>query len=113
MENYQPNKFEIASVACGILSLILCCTGVLSIPTGALGILFAVFTKRKGRNLSNMSILGIWISCVGMTLGVILTIYSFYTLFTDPVMFENFNATFKSIYGMGIEEYFGITLNLN
>ena len=64
--NYVPNQpsqrpsgFATASLVCGILSLVLCCTGILGIPAGALSILFAVLSKRKGESLSGMSIAGI------------------------------------------------------
>ena len=41
---------SIASMVCGICSLVLCCTGLLSIPTGALGILFVIaHPENEGR----------------------------------------------------------------
>jgi len=67
-----PNGFSIAAVICGVLSLICCCTGVLAIPVGALGIIFAVLTRRKGSGMPLMSTIGIWLCCVGMALGILL-----------------------------------------
>ena len=57
---------SIASMVCGICSLVLCCTGLLSIPAGALGILFAMLTRKKGQRMSSMCVAGIWLSCVGL-----------------------------------------------
>ena len=110
----QPNRpggFAIASLVCGIISVILCCTGVLSIPTGALGILFAVLTKRKGQNMSGLCIAGIWLSCVGMALGILMTVYSFFMVFSNPVLYEEVNTMFQTMYGMNMEEYFNYIIN--
>jgi len=67
-----PNTrgFAIASMVCGISSLLLCCLG-LSLPLAALGILFAVLSHRKGHYLSGFSITGIITGCSGMVLGII------------------------------------------
>lgn len=102
----RPGGFAIASMVCGIASLIVCCTGVLSIPTGALGILFAVLTKRKGQPLSGMCVAGIWLSCVGMALGILMTVYSFFMVFNDPLLHEEMNSLFEMMYGMSMDEYF-------
>lgn len=75
---------SIASMVCGICSLVLCCTGLLSIPAGALGILFAMLTRKKGQRMSSMCVAGIWLSCVGLALGIFITISSIVTVFTDP-----------------------------
>ena len=104
--NTTSNRFAIASIVCGILSLIACCMGILSVPFGALGIIFAILSKRKGQSMSGMSTVGIWLSCVGMALGILFTIYSFYIVFNNPAMWEEVNRIFESIYGMSIEEYY-------
>ena len=106
IQNMRPGGFAIASIICGIASVIVCCTGVLSIPTGALGILFAVLTQRKGQSLPGMSVAGIWLSCVGMALGILMTVYSFFMVFTDPLLHQEMNAMFEMMYGMNMDEYF-------
>lgn len=107
----RPSGFAIASLVCGIVAVIACCTGVLSIPTGALGILFAVLTKRKGQSMSGMCVAGIWLSCVGMALGILMTAYSFFMVFNNPVLYEEVNTMFQTMYGMNIEEYFSYIIN--
>lgn len=104
--NTTSNRFAIASIVCGILALIACCMGILAVPFGALGVIFAVLSKRKGQNMPGMSTAGIWLSCVGMALGILFTIYSFYIVFNTPAMLEEVNRIFESIYGMSIEEYY-------
>lgn len=72
----QPAKppgtlgFAIASMVCGISSLLLCCLGI-ALPLAALGILFALLSHRKGHYLSGFSITGIVTGCSGMVLGII------------------------------------------
>ena len=70
---------SIASMVCGICSLVLCCTGLLSIPAGALGILFALLTRKRGQRMNNMCVAGIWLSCVGLALGIFITVSSIVT----------------------------------
>ncbi len=76
----QPTRngysgFSIASVVFGILSLLTWCTAVLPIPLGALGIIFAFLTYRRGRVTPPLSIVGFLLSCGGFIIGVAFTIY--------------------------------------
>ena len=72
--------FSIASAVCGLLSLMTCCTIVLSLPLGALGLLFAVLAYRKGRKTSNICVTGITLSCIGLAAAAALIVYSFVML---------------------------------
>ena len=83
------NPFSIVSMFCGLLSVTLCCTGILSIPFGALGILFAVLTKRLGKPMPPMSVTGTLLSCLGMVLGICMCVYSFiYVMNNSPEMWN-------------------------
>ena len=113
--NYVPNQppkrhsgFAIASFVCGLLSLVLCCTGILGIPAGALSILFAVLSKRKGEALSGMSIAGIVTSAIGILLGVLATIYSIYMLVYDSTFREQIDLMMQQMYGVSFEEFFSM-----
>lgn len=66
----KTRGFSIASMVCGIVSLLMCCLG-LAIPLAALGILFALLSRRKGHYMNNFSITGIVTACSGMVLGII------------------------------------------
>ncbi|HAD55196.1 MAG TPA: hypothetical protein DCG10_08445 [Lachnospiraceae bacterium] len=96
---------SIASMVCGICSLVLCCTGVLSIPAGALGILFAMLTRKKGQRMNNMCVAGIWLSCVGLALGIFITISSIVTVFTDPSYMNMLDQMYLQMYGVDMEEF--------
>lgn len=106
--SYNPDRgrhsFETASLVSGILSLLLLCTGVLSIPTGALGILFSRLSK-KGKNPRNpMAILGLIFSIIGMIAGCIVSAYAIYMVLTDPSVIEQVRQMYAR-YGMEMPEY--------
>ena len=96
---------SIASMVCGICSLVLCCTGLLSIPAGALGILFALLTRKKGQRMNSMCVAGIWLSCVGLALGIFITVSSIVTVFTDPSYLNMLDQMYQQMYGVGIDEF--------
>jgi hypothetical protein len=96
---------SIASMVCGICSLVLCCTGLLSIPAGALGILFAMLTRKKGQRMSSMCVAGIWLSCVGLALGIFITVSSIVTVFTDPSYRNMLDQMYQQMYGVDMEEF--------
>ncbi|MBO4608280.1 MAG: hypothetical protein J5696_00255 [Lachnospiraceae bacterium] len=90
--NYNPDRgrhsFEIASIVMGIISMVLLCTGVLAIPFGALGVLFALLSRKDKDRLGNIAITGAIISVVSMITGAFITVYSVYTVMTDPSVLE-------------------------
>ena len=110
--------FTMASVTCGILSITTCCTGILPLPLGALGILFAILVYRKGKQLNSACIMGIISSCIGIAFGLMLTIYSFAmrpTLLKNEAFRNQMNMLTHQMYGMDIEEimqeFYGYTIN--
>ena len=106
--------FIIASMICGILSVTACCTGILSLPLGALGIFFALLTYRRGKKMNGTALTGIVFSVMGIITGVSMLIYSFYTLpdmMRDPVFRSQIDAVTEQMYGMDfaefVKEYYG------
>ncbi len=106
--------FTIASGICGLMSVTACCTGILSLPLGALGILFAALTYRKGKKMNSASLVGVVSSCVGIISAVIITINTFTML---PTLMENESFRYQldtmtqQMYGMDfqtfMEEFYG------
>lgn len=92
------NPFSVASMACGIASITLCCTGVLPLPLGGLGILFAILTKRMGKAMPSTSITGLILSCVGIFLGILACVYMFYMIMTDPELRDAFEDSYEYYY---------------
>lgn len=118
-----PQKNTLAGISCvlGLCSLILTCTGVLPIPLGALGILFAVLS-RKGRKMEPAAKLGCILSVIGLVTGLILTITVYcMTIYgavqnllksMDPAELQNMNRTeymdkmMENLYGPEYKEFF-------
>ncbi len=106
--SYNPDKgrhsFETASMVMGILSLPLLCTGVLSIPAGALGILFSLLSKKGKNPLNPMAVLGMVFSIIGIVAGAAITAYAVYELLTDPSIIEEVRQMYAR-YGLEMPEY--------
>lgn len=110
--------FTMASVACGILSITTCCTGILPLPLGALGILFAVLVYRKGKKMNSACVMGITTSCLGIAVGVMMTVYSFAMLpffLKDEAFRSQLDTLTQQMSGMDFEEflkaYYGYTIS--
>lgn len=110
-QNNSIRSFSIASVVFGILSLITCCTGILPLAAGGLSILFVVLSHRHGKALTPMSLVGLILSVIGITLGLFLTIisivYVIIPMFTDPEAYQELNTFYQNFYGMSLDEMLG------
>lgn len=95
--------FTMASVICGVMSITACFTGVLSLPLGALGILFAMLVYRKGKRLNTPCVLGISTSCIGLVFGLLIIVYSLVML---PILLKD--ETFRNQLNMMTQQVYGI-----
>lgn len=108
---HSPHKgkgFEYASFVCGIVSLAFVCTGILSLPVGALGILFAILTGRKGKKMNPMSRMGIWLSGVGFGIGIFFLLLTavalpFYLQTEEYIQYRD--RLYEQLTGMDYEEF--------
>jgi len=121
-ENYRnPNRknpFSKASLALGILALLTIATGVLPLFLGALGILFAILSHRKGKPLDTSALWGTVTSVIGMCIAIVMfviTLMMLPTLLKDPAYREQLNSFSQSMYGTTfdemLEESYGIDLD--
>ena len=100
--------FSIASAICGLLAMTTSCTIILSLPLGALGILFAVLAHRTKKKMNTTCVTGIALSCVGLVSAVSRIVYSFVML---PSLMENeafrnqVNAVSQQLYGMDFDVF--------
>ena len=100
--------FSIASAVCGLLSMTTSCTIILSLPLGALGILFAVLAHRTKKKMNSTCVTGIALSCVGLTTAISMIVYSFVML---PSLMQNdafrnqVNAVSRQLYGVDFDEF--------
>lgn len=101
------NGFAIAAMILGVCSLIFCCTIYLPIPLGALGCLFAILSKRRGKAMSGAAMAGLITSILGLVSALCIVIASLFTAFTlfRPENRERLDSLFERTYGMDFEEY--------
>ena len=106
--NRSGNGFAIAAMILGICSLIFFCTVYLPIPLGALGCLFVILSKRRGKPMSGTAIAGLITSILGMLCGAFILIFSLFSAFTllRPENRELLDSMFEQTYGMDFQEYF-------
>ena len=83
---YKPvSGFAVASLVMGILSLLLaCCSGVGGIMAGALGIIFAILS-RKGQPMESQAKIGMGTSIAGLVFGVVIIAATFVLISTGKV----------------------------
>ena len=55
--------------------------------------------------MNNMCVAGIWLSCVGLALGIFITISSIVTVFTDPSYRNMLDQMYQQMYGVDMEEF--------
>ncbi len=91
--------FATASLSFGIMAMALCCTGIFSLPTGALSILFWVLSSREGEQSNTAATAGMALGILGICLGILLLILALYALYTDPAVMKQYNQIFEQIYG--------------
>ncbi|MDE7363636.1 MAG: DUF4190 domain-containing protein [Ruminococcus sp.] len=72
-QNYQEvNGLAIASLVCGILSIICCCSRIISILLGGVAIGLAIASKKQNENMSGLAVAGIITGAIGGFFGVVL-----------------------------------------
>ncbi len=107
---YQPeprNVFAIVAMVLGLCSLLSLCTLILSVPLGALSIIFVVLSKRQQKKMAPTAITGLVTSLVGILASVIILISLLGTTFSllKPENRGELNRQFEQIYGMDFDEY--------
>lgn len=109
-------SFTIASNVCGILSMMTGCFALLSMPLGALGILFSSLARRKGQK-PNYNNIGLVFSCIGLVSALVTIAYSLFmlpTLMKSEAFRGQFDQVTEQIYGKDfaefMEEFYGITI---
>lgn len=100
--------FSIASLVLGLLSVTLGCCGI-SIPLGALGILFAMLCYRKGKRMNSNARFGLCLSAFGLIYGIALILYSLFiqlpAQLQDPAYMNQLNQMYQTFFGMDFQEF--------
>lgn len=70
----KSNGMAIASMLCGIASLLICCCAGLSPLLGGLAILFALLSRKDDDRFSGMALTGLICGGIGVVLGILLLV---------------------------------------
>lgn len=103
----STHAFAVASMIFGISSILLLCTGLLPLPLGALGMLFAILSRRRERPMSGMSVTGMVTSLIGMALGIVIMAYlaAMVSMALNPATRHYLDPIYQNAYGMSFEEF--------
>lgn len=117
----RRNPFTTASLILGISSLLTLCTAVLPLPLGALGILFAILSYRRGKRMDTMAITGIATSCAGMFFSLAALVMACAMMpsmlrnqeyrdmlnnYSESIYGQSYDDLFKDAYGIDLDELF-------
>lgn len=95
----KTNGFAVAALICGIVSLLSCCCGWLSIILGILAVVFAIVSRKGDNRISGMAIAGIICGGIGLVGGLLLLIL----MLADPSFYNEFLESFMEGYEYGYE----------
>lgn len=100
--------FSIASLVLGLLSITLGCCRI-SLPLGALGILFAMLCYCKGKPMNSNARLGLYLSVTGCIYGIVMIVYILFVqlpaMLQDPAYISQMNQLYQMLFGMDFEEF--------
>lgn len=74
---YKGQGFAVASMVCGILSMMLTCLAIVPFILGAFSLLFASLAYRKGKRRNNLVFYGLVSSGFGMISAIIMLVQIF------------------------------------
>lgn len=86
--------FSIATLVCGLLSITLGCC-YLSLPIGALGILFAVLCSRRNKPLNSNCRMGLYLSIFGCIYGIVSLIYTILKSIQNPAFLQQMQQIYE------------------
>ena len=105
---YRPtSKFAIVSMILGICSLVLLCTVFGPIILGALGIIFAILSKRRGQKMESPAMTGVITSSIGLGLSLLFCVISVVSAvhMMKPENRDMLNQMYEETLGMTYDEY--------
>lgn len=107
------------SMTLGMFSITACCLSYLCIPLGALGILFAILSRRQGEKMPPACLAGLRLSITGIVTGIAIFAVTIYTTVTNPLfweqtqktqeeyekLYEEYEKMYEEMYGTELEDY--------
>lgn len=93
----QTNGFAIASMVLGIISVLCCCIGYISIILGILAIVFFAIDRKTNGKSNGMAIAGLILGIFGILMGVLAIVSSISGFMNE---YESiYSSVFESLYG--------------
>ena len=97
-QEQKPKGFAIASMVCGIVSIVICCCEYVAIPLGIVAIVLGIVSLKKGEGGKGMAIAGI--VCAGVSLLFIAFCFIlYYTGAIDTSNWEDILSQLESMAG--------------
>jgi hypothetical protein len=94
--------FSRAALFMGVAATALGTTG-LSLPVGALGILFVALAYRHGKPINGNANFGLWLCVIGIFTGLAVLGYTFFVqipaLLEDPSSMQNLEDFYRTLFG--------------
>lgn len=124
--NQKSNTFANVSMIIGILSIATFFTGIIPYPLAALGILFALLSRHKGKRLDSYAKTGIITSIIGMCVATVVLINVILSIPTylgnkeyreylnrvcEQANGQSFDDMMKESFGIDLDEYFPLDSN--
>lgn len=112
--NYVTNSiqaFSLAALVFGVFSVLSFFTGIIPLFTGCMSLLFVALSYRKGSPLTGSAHAAIYLSLIGMILGIALLVYSYYNvllpMMNDPEYYKTMDLYYRNNFGVSLDELLG------
>lgn len=99
------NNMTVLALIFAVLAILTVMTGILPIFFGSLSILFAILSKGSSLKMDSSGKISTALATFSMIAGLTVTGFSIYEVTHNPEVRDNFNATFKQMYGVTFDEY--------
>lgn len=90
----------IVSITCAVFMRV-----YLPMICGSIGVICAILSRDRSGRFEHHALIGLILSIVGIVINIITITFSFYTVFTDPVKFAEYNEMLVQYTGMDFNTY--------
>ncbi len=107
-KQYFTNSFLTAAVTCAIISIVMMCLPPASLTFAALGILFAILSKRNELVMKPAALITVGTCMMAITFDILFFAIGMWLIFTNPEQRKQFAEVYDEMYmpqtGMSFEE---------
>lgn len=102
--NSSVRKMESAALILGIISVVTCLILYISIPCGALAIMFAFLSRGGNYKMSEKAIAGLWVGIAGIILTFIIYTFTFFFLLGLYGSIDGILNAYSTNYGITFQQ---------